>query len=474
MLAILRSPNVASKEWIIRQYDHEVQGASVVKPLVGIRGDGPSDGAVIAPIAGESARRRRERPQSDPWELDPASLAECAIDEALRNVVAVGGDPERTAILDNYCWGNCDKPDRLGGLVRCSEAARDLAIAYGTPFISGKDSLNNEYRVGGESIAIPPTFLVSAISVIDDVSRCVTMDLKKAGSALVLVGSTKDELGASHLHLARGAGPAGGRRGSIRRSAAPFCGCGARDPRGDRPRLPRSLRGGLAVAAAEMAFAGDLGAEIDANKAPLAMGSADRADVRLFSETPSRFLLEIDPNDLPRLKAALVGVPTRWSGRSPRGASSRSAPAIPNYSRFRSNDCAKPTNRASDQSRRRRRRGRVTVRAILARAPGTNCERELAHAFERAGAKVEVVRLAELVNTNDPFGKASIVGFPGGFSYGDDVASGKIFAVEMGSRLAERLRAFLARGGFALGVCNGFQVLAKSGILRDSPPARRT
>jgi phosphoribosylformylglycinamidine synthase len=115
----------------------------------------------------------------------------------------------------------------------------------------------------------------------------------------------------------------------------------------------------------------------------------------------------------------------------------------------------------------------VTVRAILARAPGTNCERELAHAFERAGAKVEVVRLAELVNTNDPFGKASIVGFPGGFSYGDDVASGKIFAVEMGSRLAERLRAFLARGGFALGVCNGFQVLAKSGILPGLTPGAK-
>ena len=311
LLAILRSPNVASKEWIIRQYDHEVQGASVVKPLVGIRGDGPSDGAVIAPIAGEK-RGVVVANGLNPilGKLDPASLAECAIDEALRNVVAVGGDPERTAILDNYCWGNCDKPDRLGGLVRCSEAARDLAIAYGTPFISGKDSLNNEYRVGGESIAIPPTFLVSAISVIDDVSRCVTMDLKKAGSALVLVGSTKDELGASHLHLARGAG------------------LGRRPPRVD-PSLGRAVlwgvarairegivrachdlsEGGLAVAAAEMAFAGDLGAEIDANKAPLAMGSADRADVRLFSETPSRFLLELDPNDLPRLKAALVGVP---------------------------------------------------------------------------------------------------------------------------------------------------------------------
>jgi phosphoribosylformylglycinamidine synthase len=311
LLAILRSPNVASKEWIIRQYDHEVQGRSVVKPLTGVKRDGPSDGAVLAPLYG--SRRgvvlgNGLNPQYG--KLDPASLAECAIDEALRNVVAVGGDPDRTAILDNYCWGNCDKPDRLGALVRCSEAARDLAIAYETPFISGKDSLNNEYRVNNESIPIPATFLVSAISVIEDVSKCVTMDAKRAGNVLVLAGVTKDELGGSHLHLTRGAG------------------LGRRPPRVDASLgravlrgVARAIReglvaachdlseGGLAVSAAEMAFAGNLGLTLDVSKVPMALGATDRADVRLYSESASRFLLEVEPSSLTRVKAAFLGVP---------------------------------------------------------------------------------------------------------------------------------------------------------------------
>ncbi len=311
LLAILRSPNVASKEWIVRQYDHEVQGTSVVKPFCGPRRDGPMDAAVIAPIYG-SRRGFALSAGLNPryGAVDPASLAEAAIDEALRNVVAAGGDPERTAILDNYCWGNCDRPDRLGALVRASEAARDLAIAYGTPFISGKDSLNNEYRVGGESIPIPPTFLVSALSIVEDVGRAVTMDLKRRGSRLVLVGLTRDELGGSHLHLVRGVGP------------------GPRAPRVDPAHGRAVLRGvaaairaglvlschdlsegGLAVAAAEMSFAGGLGVALDASLVPLAPGTPDRLDLRLFSESCSRFLLEVEAAALPRLAEILGAVP---------------------------------------------------------------------------------------------------------------------------------------------------------------------
>lgn len=117
----------------------------------------------------------------------------------------------------------------------------------------------------------------------------------------------------------------------------------------------------------------------------------------------------------------------------------------------------------------------MSVRVVLMRAPGTNCDRELVHAFEHAGAKVDLVTLQQLLESPDPFGRASIVGFPGGFSYGDDVASGKVFAVEMqksiaGGHLAERLNLFVERGGFAIGICNGFQVLVKSGILPGYPP----
>lgn len=322
LLQILQSPNVASKEWIVRRYDHEVQGTSVIKPFVGIRRDGPSDAAAIAPVYGVPRGVALSNGMNPRYGLlDPAALAESSIDEAMRNIVAIGGDPERTAILDNYCWGNCNKPDRLGTLVRASEAARDLAIAYETPFISGKDSLNNEYRVGGESIPIPPTFLVSAISIIEDVGRCVTMDLKEPGNALVLVGLTRDELGGSHLYLVRNAG------------------LGRKPPRVDaslgravlhgvakaiREGLVRACHdlseGGLAAAAAEMAFSGGLGANINITNVPLATGTPDRADLKLFSESNSRFLLEVRKDSLQKLKVALLGVPHAVIGEVHGGA----------------------------------------------------------------------------------------------------------------------------------------------------------
>ena len=118
-------------------------------------------------------------------------------DEAIRQIVSVGGNLKQIALLDNFCWGNPDKPDRLGGLVRAAEGCYKAAVAFGTPFISGKDSLYNEYTEGGQSIAIPGTILISAIGIIDDVNRCVTMDLKKPGNALYIVGETYDELGGS-------------------------------------------------------------------------------------------------------------------------------------------------------------------------------------------------------------------------------------------------------------------------------------
>ena len=96
-------------------------------------------------------------------QLDPYAMAGCVIDEAIRNCVAVGADPTRIAILDNFCWGNTERPETLGSLVRAAQACHDVALAYGTPFISGKDSLNNEYTHEGRSLAIPPTLLISAI-----------------------------------------------------------------------------------------------------------------------------------------------------------------------------------------------------------------------------------------------------------------------------------------------------------------------
>ena len=172
---------------MIRQYDHEVQGGSVVKPLVGVANDGPGDAAVLRPVL-DSRRGIVVACGMNPryGDLDTYWMAASAIDEAVRNCVAVGADPRRIAILDNFCWGNTDRPETLGSLVRAALACYDVATVLGTPFISGKDSLNNEFRPkdAATPISIPPSLLISALGQIDDVSHCVTMDLKEPGNLI--------------------------------------------------------------------------------------------------------------------------------------------------------------------------------------------------------------------------------------------------------------------------------------------------
>jgi phosphoribosylformylglycinamidine synthase len=311
-LALLRAPNIASKEWIVRQYDHEVQGMGVLKPLCGERDDGPGDAAVLQPLAHSKRGIAIGCGANPDYGLrDPYAMATAVIDEALRNVVAVGGDPARTAILDNFSWGNCKRPEQLGTLVEAARGCYAAAIAYETPFISGKDSLNNEFRTGDETISIPPTLYVSALAIVPDVSRSVSMDLKRAGNALYLVGMTHAEFGGSQYFALAGLE-------------------GGRAPRPDLAVAPRTLRalhsalkdglarachdlseGGLAVAAAEMAFAGELGAALDLENAPLGDFDAARVDrdtALLFSESCTRFLVEVAPEHAADFERALKGL----------------------------------------------------------------------------------------------------------------------------------------------------------------------
>ncbi|MCC7476464.1 MAG: phosphoribosylformylglycinamidine synthase subunit PurL [Pirellulales bacterium] len=314
LLGILASPNVASKEWIIRQYDHEVQGGSVVKPMVGEANDGPSDAAVLRPVL-SSRRGIVIACGMNPGygDFDPYHMAASAIDEAVRNCVAVGADPARIAILDNFCWGDCERPETLGSLVRAAIACHDLSIALGTPFISGKDSLNNEFSYddpaeGRRTIAIPPSLLISAMGQIDDVSRCVTMDLKQPGNRLYLVGHTHDELGGSHYALVNGL--AGGQVPVVDPAVARRTFAAIHHAiRGGAMRACHDLsEGGLGVAAAEMAFAGGLGARLDLANMPT--HAADLSNIaRLFSESNTRFLCEVEPTQAAAFEAALAGIP---------------------------------------------------------------------------------------------------------------------------------------------------------------------
>ena len=310
LLQILSHYSVASKEWVIRQYDHEVQSGSVVKPLVGVKNDGPSDAAVVMPVlrswVGAAIGCGLNHRYGD---LDPYWMAAAAIDEAVRNVVAVGADPSRIAILDNFCWGNVNDPQVLGALVRTAEACRDVAIAFGTPFISGKDSLNNTYASrSGEKLDIPHTLLISALGRVPDVRKCVTMDLKEPGNALYLVGTTRDELGGSHFNLVTGR--TGGAVPRVDLEVAPKLFAAVHGAiAGGLVRACHDLsEGGLAVAAAEMAFAGGIGADLTT----LPGGLSDEA--RLFSESTTRFLVEVKPEHSATFEAGFRGLPVSRVG----------------------------------------------------------------------------------------------------------------------------------------------------------------
>lgn len=317
VLDLLALANIRSKEWIIRQYDHEVQGGTVVKPLVGVREEGPGDAAVVTPVLGSNRGIAIGCGINPSYgDHDPYWMAASVIDEALRNVVAVGADPVRVAILDNFCWGNTDRPDQLGSLVRAAEGCRDAAVAFSAPFISGKDSLKNEFRAGDLHLVIPPTLLISALGLVPDVSRCVTMDLKRPGRGLYLLGTTANELGGSALHRLRGI-------------------TGGQVPQVDFTLAPRLLKvlhqairngfiaachdlseGGLGVALAEMCLAGDLGAVINLSAVQTRSSEDLTPEALLFSESNSRFLLEV-PLEWERGLAQLMeGLPLVLLGRT--------------------------------------------------------------------------------------------------------------------------------------------------------------
>ena len=292
LLQLLAHPNISSKEHIIRRYDHEIRGTTVVRPLVGEGHDGHADGVVLA------------EPNEDhgiaigigvnPWYgiTDPEYMAHAVVDEAIRNVVAVGADPSSVALLDNFSWGDPRRPSTLGELVAAVDGCCAAAIGHRAPFVSGKDSLNNEYLGSdGARHAVPPTLVITAIAHHPNPDRAVTPDLKQAGNVLILVGSTASEFGGSHYSMVTGDGgsstvPAPSPTSPGRYRAL------HRILRTGRVRSCHDLsEGGLAVAIAEMCIGGRLGASLD--NLP-----HDHLVTSLFAESTGRFICEVDPEDV--------------------------------------------------------------------------------------------------------------------------------------------------------------------------------
>jgi phosphoribosylformylglycinamidine synthase subunit PurSL len=305
MLEVLADENVGSREEWVRQYDHEVQARSVVKPFVGAAREAPSDGAVLL-VRHDSRRGLTVThgicPRFGDW--DTYDMAQCAVDEAVRAHVALGGDPERMAALDNFCWPDpvesAENPDgayKLAQLVRACRGLADACRAFLLPLVSGKDSMKNDARIGGRRISIRPTLLVSLMGIIEDVRQALTTDVKGADDLLYVVGETRGELGGSCWE----------------RRAGSRCGpCPSLDARSafeTYRHLHRAVRagcvrschdlseGGLWIALAESCLGGSRGARLDLAALPVAAGCGREPARLLLAETPSRFLVSVAPAD---------------------------------------------------------------------------------------------------------------------------------------------------------------------------------
>ncbi len=323
LLGLLGRLNICSKESVVRRYDHEVQAATIVKPLTGVVNDGPSDAAVYRPLfdsfEGIVTAHGICPSYSD---IDTYHMMACAIDEALRNYVSVGGNIEHVAGLDNFCW--CDPvesertPDgayKAAQLVRANKALYDYCVAFGVPLISGKDSMKNDYQIGETKISIPPTVLFSVIGKIEDVRKAVTMDVKTPGDLVYLLGATADELGGSEYYRMCGELGANVPQVDAKKAFKLYQTLNRAQEQG----LLRSCHdlsdGGLAVSLAEKAFAGGFGIRADLDNIVAEAGLSDEA--LLFSESQSRLAVTLKPENRSAFEvlfadcdSALIGVVT--------------------------------------------------------------------------------------------------------------------------------------------------------------------
>jgi len=306
LLLVLSEPNVKSKEEVIRSYDHEVRGCTVVKPIHGYTG-GPNDAAVIKPLK-DSWRGIVISVGINPFYSDPYWMVASSIEEALRNNRAVGG--RRIALLDNFVWGNPEYEDRMGSLVRAIEACYDFSKAFDTPFISGKDSLYNESPLG----PIRPTFLATGIGIINDIRKAITTELKRSEDPLYILGYTKEELGGSAYLRVKGRG----NEGKIPKVNSIIS-------KKIMEKLTKAIDkglvlachdisdGGIGAAAAEMVISSmEFGLSIDLRSVP---SDTNRSDFLLFSESQSRFLVEVKREKTKEFEKIFKGLPFNKIGK---------------------------------------------------------------------------------------------------------------------------------------------------------------
>ncbi len=315
---MLKRPNIASKEYIIRQFDHEVQGKTIVKPLVGKNLDVFSDAVVIKPLYHSNEGLAISAGINPKYSLiDTYWMTACCIDEAIRRIIAVGGSLRQIVFNDNFCWPNPlpskDNPDaeyKLAQLVRANKALYDFTLAFGTPCISGKDSMFMDGWLRTKNgklkrISALPTLQISAVGKIKDIRKCVTMEVKKAGDLLYILGLTKDELGTSEYYEARKRIGLNVPKVEAKLAKKLYNALEKAIKKGLVNSCHGIYRGGLAIALAEISFGGGLGLRVHLEKVPK-KGKLEIEKI-LYSESPSRFLVTISPENKEKFEEILKG-----------------------------------------------------------------------------------------------------------------------------------------------------------------------
>lgn len=496
---ILSRPNVSSREWIQRQYDHEVQGTSAVKPFVGRHRDIPSDAVVIRPVY-SSMKGLAVTQALHPFygQIDTYHMVAVTIDESVRRLIAVGGRRDRIGGVDNFCWPTIqydpeDNPDgryKAAQLVRANWALADFCRSYGIPLLSGKDSMYVDGFLKGafgerHKVSGLPTMQFTATTIVDDIMKCVTMDAKMPGDEVYVIGITKNELGGSEYYDLFGYVGLNVPKVDVLNFLPLYNALEEAISRGLVASCHGIYRGGLAVHAAFVAMAGWLGMELDLRKVP--SDNLRRNDYLLFSESAGRFIVTVPGDKKEEFEALFENLCGEWGRIAVRnvgkilkepvfrcfgldgvllfeenlhdlkkawsGKEEKDPPPIKAYT-F-----------CPDEATTVPRPLKKKPLAIVLTGFGLNCDYETAHALEMAGAEAVRLHLNDLIAKPRWLQEAKIFVIDGGFSWGDDHGAGVIMGCRLRYQLGDALLEFAEKGGLILGICNGFQVLVNLGLL---------
>tara|TARA_R110002096_G_scaffold27094_8_gene83206 strand:- start:5689 stop:8139 length:2451 start_codon:yes stop_codon:yes gene_type:complete len=305
---------IVSREPIIREYDHEVQGNTVLKPLAGASGDAPQDASVLR-INGSDKLMSMSVAILPEWgKTDPYAMGTACVDECVRQMVASGADPDRLAILDNFCVGNPEAEEELGALVETVKGIAAAAESYGAPFVSGKDSFYNYFETEDGPVSIPVTILISGMGILDDSSHVVGASLRRKDSVMAMIGNTKSQLGGSVFARQKGLTKSEVPSTDLEQAMDAYRKYYEAIKQGLILSAHDVSEGGLAVTLAEAAFSGKAGLEIDLSSLPMD-DDASQAAI-LFGESPSRLVIEIAPENLEKVAALFEGTPFAPIGRA--------------------------------------------------------------------------------------------------------------------------------------------------------------